>query len=176
MENDTLEGLEGILHLFSETGTEGGYWAFIDARYIKTNVPKGYCKKCGIWLKEQSGALQIARVYNLDNIDDEFLESGNLPEPQDCPNNNHEEEIGDYWDYDGLHVLQDGDHLTIYNPKKKDEELWSGVIALQHYGVFTQDAFGLWIHADQKGINREVWAEYFFGEYSAKLKPLHGRK
>lgn len=27
----------------------------------------------------------------------------------------------------------------------------------------------MWIHADQKGIEREVWAEYFFEKYPAKL-------
>lgn len=111
--------LEGILHFYSETGTEGGHWAFQDAQHIK--------KKPG-----------------------------------------YEEQ----WSYEGLHILRDGDYLIIYHPQKKDQEIWSGVIALERYDLFSQDASGMWIHADQKGIAREVWAKYFFEEYPAKLLPF----
>ncbi len=104
--------LEGILHLHSETGTEGGYWAFQDSLFIS----------------------------------------------------------GEDWSYEGLHILKDGDQLTIYHPDNKNE-VWSGVIALKQHPLFTEDARGLWIHADQIGIDRDVWAEYFFKEYPAKLVP-----
>ena len=49
-----MKTLEGILHFHSETGTEGGYWAFQDSKYIQENVPKGYCSDCGIYIQEQS--------------------------------------------------------------------------------------------------------------------------
>ncbi|MBR9683493.1 hypothetical protein GOV03_03045 [Candidatus Woesearchaeota archaeon] len=74
------------------------------------------------------------------------------------------------WSYEGLHLLGDGDHLTIYDSDNKDE-VWSGVINLKHHPLFTEDAFGLWIHADQIGIDRETWAEYFFEGYPATLIP-----
>ena len=73
------------------------------------------------------------------------------------------------WSYEGLHLLKDGDHLTIYHPDNNNE-VWSGVIALKQHPLFTEDASGLWIHADQIGMDREVWAEYFFKGYHAKLK------
>ena len=115
--NDFLENtLKGILHFFFETGTEGGDWAFQDSGYIQENIPRGYCKNCGIYLREQSGALKIQRVTP---IDEEFLRelqlTGKITERPDCSNNDHEEEIGDLWDYQGLHILENGDNLTIYD-------------------------------------------------------------
>jgi hypothetical protein len=104
--------LEGILHLFSETGTEGGFWAFQDSNYISQDNKS--------------------------------------------------------WSYDGLHILKDGDQLTIYNPQN-NQEIWSGNIDLIPYKPFKETAGQFWIHADQKNIERETWAEYFFKEYKAKL-------
>src|SRR3989344_3745167 len=80
------------------------------------------------------------------------------------------------WSYEGLHILGNRDHLTIYDSQKKDQLLWSGVIALQQYDLFTQAASGMWIHADQKGIEREVWAKYFFDKCPATLVPYRSKK
>jgi len=107
--------LRGILHLYSETGTEGGYWAFQDSRYISPD--------------------------------------------------------GKHWSYDGLHPLNDGDQLKIFSPDNPTEVVWSGTIRLHQYPVFTEDAFGLWIHADQAGIDRQTWARWFFKNYPAELTP-----
>jgi hypothetical protein len=170
--SNSLEGmLEGVLFLHSETGTEGGYWAFQDSRYIQENVPRGYCKNCGIYIKEQSGPLKVQRVTVLDEeMMREYERTGKIKEKLDCANGEHEEEIGDSWSYEGLHILQDGDHLTIYHPGN-NREVWSGVINLKQHDLFTEYASGMWIHADQIGIERDVWAEYFFKEYPAKLIP-----
>ncbi|MEK6809705.1 MAG: hypothetical protein AABY40_03450 [Nanoarchaeota archaeon] len=113
------EMLEGVLFFHSETGTEGGYWAFQDSQFISS-----------------------------DNAS---------------------------WSYEGLHILRNGDRLTIYHPENNNE-VWSGVIALKQYPLFTEDARGLWIHADQTGIDRETWAEYFFKSYRARLIPSTGSK
>lgn len=83
------------------------------------------------------------------------------------------------WSYEGLHVLANGDKLTIYLPDKYGrckKKVWSGVINLKQYGSFTEHASGLWIHADQIGIKRDVWAEYFFKEYPASLILAKERK
>jgi len=114
-EANTPKTLEGVLHFFSETGTEGGHWAFQDAQYIS------------------------------------FVDGQ------------------ERWSYTGLHVLKDDDFLTIYDPANREKTVWSGKILLQSYNLFTQDARGFWIHADQVGIDRDVWAEYFFREYPAQL-------
>jgi len=115
-DNTLEETLEGVLFFHSETGTEGGYWAFQDSRHIQEN--------------------------------------------------------GASWSYEGLHILENGDHLTIYHPDE-GKEVWSGVINLKQYPLFTEDASGLWIHEEQIGIGRDVWAEYFFQEYPAKLIPVN---
>lgn len=175
--NNSLEDvLEGILSLHSETGTEGGYWAFQDSRHIQKNVPRAYCKNCGTYMKEQSGLLKIQRVTVLDEEVIRELElTGEIKEKPSCANDEHEEEIGDSWSYEGLHILQNHDHLTIYHPDN-NEEVWSGVINLEQFGLFTERALGMWIHADQIGIERDVWAKYFFKEYSARLLPAKSHK
>ena len=55
----------------------------------------------------------------------------------------------------------------------KDHEtvVWYGLIALTQYEVFTQDASGMWIHADQNGIGRDEWSKFFFDEHPAVLMP-----
>jgi hypothetical protein len=114
MEDPTV--IRGTLNLHSETGTEGGWWAIQDERFIQ-------------------------------------------PRTEDWP---HER-----WSYDGLHLLKDGDHLKILAPD--GSIYWEGFINLKQYGVFTEEAFGFWIHADQSGIDREFWAMPFFKEYKGEL-------
>jgi hypothetical protein len=170
MKNNSLENvLEGVLFLHSETGTEGGYWAFQDSQYIQKDVPKGYCKKCGIYLKEQSGLIKIKSVTLLDKKTlCELENTGTIQDKQSCVNDEHEEDVGVSWSYEGLHILQNGDKLKIYSPKN-NKEVWSGMINLKQYDLRTEHASGYWIHADQIGIERNIWAEYFFKEYPAKL-------
>ncbi|HHE04567.1 MAG TPA: hypothetical protein ENL19_00730, partial [candidate division WOR-3 bacterium] len=156
------ETLEGILTFHSETGTEGGYWAFQDSRYINYNVPSKYCNKCGIDLDQP---ITPERLFEMEQAYDELGVKFNP-----CEDGKHEPRIlTESWDYKGLHVLKDKDYLTIYHPDTK-EEVWSGLINLKQYDVFKEDALGFWIHADQKGIERDEWAEYFFENFSAELK------
>ena len=105
--------IKGVCHFFSETGTEGGHWAFHD-------------------------------------------ESKSGPDGK--------------WLYEGLHILEDGDHLTIFSKENPAEELWSGVISLIRYDVFREHARGFWIHADQIGIPREQWALWFLNEHPGTLR------
>ena len=73
------------------------------------------------------------------------------------------------WSYTGLNILKDGDHLTIY-AKDGSEVVWEGEIKLKEHDLFTEDAFGLWIHADQEGVDRDVWARWFFDHLPAELR------
>ena len=111
--------LRGVLHFWSETGTEGGYWAFQDEQFIS-------------------------------------------PPTKDWP---HER-----WSYDGLHVLKNGDKLTIYSKENKTKIVWAGAIKLKEYRLFTESASGMWIHADQEGIERKIWAGWFFEQYPAAFE------
>jgi hypothetical protein len=114
------EELRGLVYFYSETGTEGGSWAFQDSRFI-------------------------------------FPPTQEFPEGQ--------------WSYEGLHILEDGDYLTIYSKDNPAEIVWSGKISLRKHPSFAKSVFGLWIHADQKGVDRKTWARWFVEEYPAKLIP-----
>ena len=106
--------IRGTLHLYSETGTEGGYWAIQDERFITTR-----------------------------------------------------EDGTEHWSYDGLHPLRDGDYLKIIDPN--GETYWEGRINLVQHEAFTQEVYGLWIHADQSGLDRKWWATPFFKEWKGEL-------
>ena len=108
--------IRGTLHLYSETGTEGGYWAIQDEKFIDP--------------------------------------------PTDAWPHEH-------WDYDGLHPLEDGDHLKILAPD--GSIYWEGYVRLKQHSVFTEEVFGLWIHADQSGLERKFWATPFFKNFKGEL-------
>ena len=110
--------LKGVLDFWSETGTEGGHWAFQDEKYISPPTPE--------WPHER-------------------------------------------WSYDGLHVLDNGDILVIYSKDNPNQIVWSGEIELIQHEVFTESAYGMWIHTDQKGVDRDIWARWFMEGYPAML-------
>ncbi len=158
--NSSKETLEGVLFLYSETGTEGGFWAFQDSCFIYQNKTRYSCKKCHLYWDKDKDPLRhpVFEKQTSDNW------------PDFCSSDDHQFELvsQESWSYEGLHCIKDGDHLTIYLPDTKNE-VWSGVIQLKQHNLFTEDARGFWIHADQVGIERDVWAKYFFNEYPAKL-------
>ncbi len=262
--------LKGVLFLHSETGTEGGYWAFQDQRFINKITPSyGVFTNQTVWDSknpERKGKTQddtevfledkwlplpdpmqedpdyIASSlyrgesigdreadkrlmdkykfkikYSADMMDDQFgkgnwrLEGPSTAVTLDgtrwvhggTPNTEPMRPYGvppcgltratvewedgatekclsntilvDNWSYEGMHILKNKDKLTIYHPDTK-EKVWSGLINLKQHKLFTEHASGLWIHADQIGIKRDVWAEYFFKEYPAELIPAYKRK
>lgn len=159
--------LKGVCTFHSETGTEGGYWAFQDGQFITKNVLQSYCRKCGKCFDlQQNENLQVVKVLPLT---EEVLAG---KEPPECPEGQHEREIGDSWSYEGLHILENGDQLTIFSPDNPAQIVWFGTISLRQHPLFTEDVFGRWIHADQESIDRETWATYFLKEYPAELIPI----
>lgn len=110
--------LVGFLHFWSETGTEGGHWAFQDKKFIS-------------------------------------------PPSENWPYES--------WSYEGLHILQNGDILIIYSKETPTDIIWTGVIKLRTYPLFTESTAGMWIHADQEGVCRHTWTKWFLEEYPAKL-------
>lgn len=83
------------------------------------------------------------------------------------------------WSYDGLKVLRDGDHLTLY--AKDGSVTWEGVIDFDmeigytpypmnpEYGQQAID--GWWVHGVQRGINPSMWLQWFRDNPRAKLIP-----
>ena len=266
MENDILRGK---LILYSETGTEGGYWAFQDNNFISLILPSfgvgnntnvwdinnknkiGYTSNAEVYLDnewlafpdpickdpdfeisslyrgETNGDLsadkRLSEKYNFKikyavqrlnetygennwSIDRKFpnvvlkngthLHIGETPitapnRPYGIPQNgvtrvtvewndgtieHHRKSdslLVENWDYKGLYILKDGDYLRIFHPTKKDV-VWEGNIELKQLTLFSETANDMWIHADQKGILREEWSKYFFGNYIAELRKNKG--
>lgn len=74
------------------------------------------------------------------------------------------------WSYEGLHILEDGDRLTIFDKQDPKKIVWEGVIQLRQHELFTEaTSNGMWIHADQEGVERAVWEKFFLEHYPAKL-------
>lgn len=73
--------------------------------------------------------------------------------------------------WDGFHLLEAGNHLTIYN---KDSSIaFQGMIIPDHkiglkkipFSNYRQpSALGYWIHWTQKGWKPDDWAKLFFGQ------------
>jgi hypothetical protein len=70
---------------------------------------------------------------------------------------------GDRWSYEGLHIIQSGDRLTVYGDAQ-GEVLWHGTVTLHPYPPFTETAHGQWIHADIEGLKREDYARWFLDQ------------
>ncbi len=148
--------LRGFLELFSETGTEGGYWAFQDERFITPNNHLYVCRNCHkLWDKNRN-----------QNGPPDTSAAGCQPKEHEFVLNPES-----FYSYEGLVYLQNGDQLTIFDKGDGKTVVWSGTISLKEYGVFKEDAFGFWIHADQNGVPRETWARWFFQSYPAELVP-----
>lgn len=111
---ESSEGLlsyKGFLEFYTETGTEGAYWAFQNERFINEKN----------------------------------------------------------WSYEGLHILRNGDELTIYDKDEPERVIWKGIISLTSPTCFKESVFNLWIHNDQVGTERETWAKWFIDGNPAEL-------
>ncbi len=152
--------LSGFCCIHIESGYEGPFWAVQDSLYIKKNVGLGHCKKCGIVLANEERILTIKEYFTLGNF---------------CKKGDHEEEIGDYSDRDGLHILKNGDHLAVYSKVIRKGIIWSGIVDID---LISTEVQGLFIRVpfDQKGVERELWEEWFWERHPATLTRLHSQK
>lgn len=76
------------------------------------------------------------------------------------------------WEMDGLHILKNGDELTIFSPDDIKKIVWSGTIELikDERRLPRKDKIvGSWYY--QKGVKRDVWPIWFDKEYPAELIP-----
>jgi 3-dehydroquinate dehydratase len=164
---DPRTTVQGKLTFHSETGTEGGHWAIQDRRYIKENVTRYSCTKCGIaWDSEKQTQQDV--IEYVKNSSSSLLEG--------CRGCVHDFKLSppELWSYEGLHVLKNGDFLKIYSKDNSKKTIWSGIILLHDHPLFTEHVNGMWMNTDQVGVNRDVWAKWFFEEYPAELMPCTG--
>lgn len=83
--------------------------------------------------------------------------------------------------YDNLFVLENGDYLKVFDENKL---VWEGVIDYDYevgwkpyprnpdYGQ--QCVCGMWCHGIQKGVEPEIWAEWFGLTLNKKAKQYLG--
>ena len=74
------------------------------------------------------------------------------------------------WDYEGFHMLNNGDKLTIFDIKDPQKVVWEEKISLKDVGTFVEDSNGLWIHNAQREVDIHKWGAYFMLRYPAKLE------
>jgi hypothetical protein len=160
----------GVLDFYSETGTEGGYWAFQDERFITPNRTQFSCKICYLfWDKARSPKSPPSE--NRIGYALRHMKIGLLRKILRCWGRGHkfEKTTETLWSFNGFHILESGNELTIYGEKERVNVLWSGTINLKDLGIFKENAFGYWIHNEQIGVPRETWASWFMNQKPAML-------
>jgi hypothetical protein len=150
------ESLRGFLTFHSEVDTEGGFWAFQDERFIHAD-DREICAVCGALgdSTETSDAGDATPSITV-------AEVGFATES--CPEGEHDWTLlfpDGEWDWEGLHILKDGDQLTIFDKANPDKVVWRGTIAYGPFSILRQGKRGNWIQYDQLGVDRETWARWF---------------
>ena len=69
------------------------------------------------------------------------------------------------------HTLKNGDHLTIFDKQDPQKIVWDGEIRLIPHEIFTEPVNSIQrcTHADQEGVECDVWKKFFWEEYPATL-------
>lgn len=170
--------IRGDLEMFSETGTEGGYWAIQDERYIRYTIPKvppfkghpvsdlDVCRYGKILesMHESGERLDSARpgqialhVVRWDDGEQELVETDNLR--------------AKYFSYNGLRLLENGDELTVFEKVDPSEIAWKGVVKLVEHdeGIDRTLNHPFRLHHDQEGVDQNLWAHFFLSEYPGML-------
>lgn len=77
------------------------------------------------------------------------------------------------WSYQGLHMLKNGDYLTVFSKTNPRRKIWSGKLRLRDLRVkgrvFVRIAF-------QFGVDPGKWWLWFEDEYPATLIPARARR
>lgn len=169
--HETSNTHKGFLMFFSETGTEGGFWAFQDEdERFRVRDDSEVCSHCGYLRDYVENAHPEARLEEMQVIPLRDAIANKVPEP--CLPSDHKwkpQFPNGRWDSKGFHVLKNGDELTIYDKEDLEKVVWEGVISLTPFTVGKEQAFGMWIHNDQQGMDRETWAKWFMDMNPAKL-------
>ena len=173
--------LEGVCHYYMEIESGNSPWAFQDARFIQKNVPRGYCEKCGVYIRHRSEVLktrtelvrEARRIFwrnfwlNFKKIGRMIWSAEKAADDDDkyvyniCPVDGHTENIGDAWGYAGNYLLKEGDQLTIYGNEQRTIIVFAGKIRLREHSKYS----GAW----QEGVAPEIWGDWFLNQYPATL-------
>lgn len=109
------------------------------------------------------------------SFNDEWTKRSNATSLECYENGHGEWELANpdgVWSYEGLHVLKDGDKLTVYADETKSEVRWSGTIELIPQPLFTTDVANLWVHSlpNVPEMTVDEWGEMFFKQLPCTLE------
>lgn len=86
--------------------------------------------------------------------------------------------------YDGLHTIEEGDHLTICD--QLGHRIWAGIIRCDRKAGWKRYplnpkygqpcALGHWVHWTQKGFKPDVWARFFIRPQRDRLRAILRKK
>lgn len=145
------ETMTGVLEFFSETGTEGGWYSFMD---LSPEFAHNYEQPC--WDDPRVGDCPTRMTYK----------GGVSP-------NYVDKRVSDWhYRYEGLRSLKNGDHLKIWS-KDKTEVVWDGEIDLRSVNSWGADGgtLGLRVHQKANNVDEEQWLRWFVDSLPAELTP-----
>lgn len=156
--------LTGTLQFHSETGTEGGYWAFQDGRgvHYAEDLVDDKCPWGEDYPMQLDGETEITYACPA---------NPRYWRGSDCP-----PERMAHATYYGLVMLDSGDHLTVYDKNDMTHVIFDGPVRLEQqdpYAPTSDSAGGLAIHSTPVGQDTDAWAEMFFNEHPAVLVKHH---
>jgi hypothetical protein len=139
--------VKGVLEFFSETGTEGGYYQFMDT---SPEFAHSYEQPC--W--DSNDSMCPTRMT--------YTSGG--PEYVG-------KRISDWhYRYEGLRSLKNGDHLKIWS-KDKTEVVWEGEVELRRVDSWGPDGgtAGLRVHQKAVNMDEKKWLRWFVESLPAEL-------
>lgn len=149
--------LKGVLHWHIEQGTEGGYFGFYDDAFREPNTTRFACKTCGFYWDKSEETRQQMRARA---VECGLASCKHSFEPVSPEN----------WSYEGLHILVQGDYLTIFAKDDPSYVTWKGKIALKEYGPVAYHDGVFYAYYNQIGVDREVWKQWFIDQLPAVLQ------
>lgn len=170
----------GVLHLFSETGTEGGYWALQDEKYItyeqsdwglfahrKVADPLDIARRGVVRVSRHRDGREASSLKPGDVVDLEIEWKDGVTDVRPS-----DDILAETWSYDGLVLLNTGDELTIYDKIEPEQVAWQGLVNLISHdelrvGPTLKHPFRL--HHDQTGVDQNQWASWFLKGLPAKV-------
>lgn len=174
----------GRLHFFSETGTEGGYYAFQDMEsidYVKSEwaIFKGRTvydpddpMRSGKVVESYTSAGSEIKTSKIGDISFMTVE---WQEGEQEQFRRSDSVLVEKWSHGGLTLLLPMDGLTVYQKGVGSAVLWAGNVEMERqdpYHPESYTAFGLTSHYRPmlSDIDPDSWSQFFIEEKYATLE------
>lgn len=175
----------GKLHFYSETGTEGGYYALQDSEHITHVIPEfgvfnhrtvydpedvfrggkvtgSYRKDGSDFISSRPGDVSYLNIV-WDDGDEDFARLSNTVRVE-------------RWNREGTIILRDRDMLTIFQEGLGSLAMWAGIIELEEQDPYAEGSYapgGIASHYRPMAlglVTPDEWTSWFFDERWAMLE------